>query len=128
MTQLADITVKNGASTPVDITFAAQQPQSGSDSALWYYKPAGSTRAQYVRATAAIRRSGSGTAHKALVNITYPFYNELGVKVAQVPVRVEATLPDDLTDAQIKEAIKVAFNFASHTTVTNAIIDASPFI
>ena len=40
MTQLADISVKNGAATPVTVVFSAFAPQSGANGAIWYYKPA----------------------------------------------------------------------------------------
>lgn len=80
MTQLADIIVKNGATTPVNVTFNAQQPQSGSDAAIWYFKPAGSSRMQYWRLSATLCRSGSGVAAKSIVTLMVPFFDALGVK------------------------------------------------
>lgn len=128
MTQLADIIVKNGAATPVNVTFFAQQPQSGSDAAIWYYKPVGSSRMQYWRLSATSRRSGSGLAAKSIVTLTVPFYDALGAKSFQIPIRLEVTLPDLVSDAQAKDVVMTAINLFASSLLADSIINSSPVI
>lgn len=128
MTQLADITVKNGAQAPINVTFAAQQPQSGSDAAIWYFKPVGSARSQYWRLSVTNRRSGSGAASKSIVTLTVPYFDANGVKLFQVPIRYEVTLPDLVTDAQAKDAIMTSINLLVSPLLVDSLVNSSPVI
>lgn len=131
MTQLADIIVKNGAATPVDVTYAAFVPQSGQNGATWYYKPAGSSRAEYHRMVLLTRRSGSNQATKSTVNITVPvFADQSGVRVKsyQIPIKFEVVMPDGVTDAVAKDVIVTAINLLGSNLVKDALITSSAVI
>lgn len=131
MTQLADISVKNGAATPIDVLYAAQFPQAGTVGAMWYYKPPGSSRMEYTRLSVLTRRTGTGTASKSTVAITVPVYvDQAGarVKAYQVPVKFEVVMPDGINDAVAKDVITTCINLLNSSLIKDSLINSSPVI
>lgn len=117
MTQLADITVKNGAATPVDSLFTAVTPQSGSDAALWYFK-AGAPRTSYVRLTTNVRRSGSGSATKAMLGLNYPVVDADGIVKYNLIAKVELTVPDQATQENVDDVYAFIKNLMAHSQIS----------
>lgn len=124
MTQIANITVKNG--TNVDQVFTAYQPQSGSDPAVWYAKT-GDTRDKWTSLTASVRRTAN-SASKLKLNITIPLFDSLGNKLGTIPASVEMTIADLSPSADIANAQAYVANILGSTLVKDMILTASPAI
>lgn len=124
MTQIANITVKNGLNT--DQVFTAYQPQAGSDPAVWYAK-IGETRDKWTRLTALTTRS-SRTATKQRINITIPYYDALGVKIGSIPASFEITVPDNTPASVIADAQAYSSNILNSTVVKDMILTGSAAI
>lgn len=125
MTQLTDITVKNGASTPVDTLFVAVEPQSGSTPALWYHK-AGPQRNSYVRLTTDVRRSGSNAATKSKYQINYPVIDPItGVVRYTLIAKGELTVPDMATQTDIDNVYAFMKNLIVHAQFQGNFKDLS---
>lgn len=127
MTQFADITVKNGNSTPSDVLFTGITPQSGSDPALWYYK-AGIPRTSYVRLTTNVRRSGSNAATKAVMNLNMPVVDINGLVKYNLPAKIELTVPDQASQDDINQMYALLKNIFSHTQLSGNFKDLSASI
>lgn len=124
MTQIANITVKNGAN--VDQVFTAYQPQSGSDPAVWYAKT-GDTRDKWTSLTASVRRTAN-SASKLKLNITIPLFDSLGNKLGTIPASVEMTITDLSPSADIANAQAYVANILGSALVKDMILTASPAI
>lgn len=125
MTQLTDITVKNGAATPVDTLFSAVEPQSGSTSALWYYKAAPS-RNSYVRLTTDVRRSGSNAASKAKMQLNIPVVDPVTSLVKYTLIaKMELTVPDMATQIDVDNAYAWMKNLIAHAQLQGNFKDLS---
>lgn len=126
MSQIADITVKNGKNA--DATFTAYQPQSGSDPALWMLKNAG-PRYTWPRMTLSVRRSqgaNPGTRHKLGFNI--PVLSATGERVGSIPFSGELTLPDTCTQDDLDNAAAYIANCYSNVLIKGTITTGSPAI
>lgn len=124
MTQIANITVKNGAN--VDQVFTAYQPQSGSDPAVWYAKT-GDTRDKWTSLTTSVRRTAN-SASKLKLNITIPLFDSLGNKLGTIPASVEMTIADLSPSADIANAQAYVANILGSALVKDMILTASPAI
>lgn len=124
MTQIADISVKNGTNT--DQVFTAYQPQAGSDPAVWYAK-VGETRDKWTRLTALTTRS-SRTATKQRINITLPYYDALGVQLGSIPASFEMTVPDNCPESVIANAQAYCANILDSALVKDMILTGSAAI
>lgn len=124
MTQIANITVKNGSN--VDQVFTAYQPQSGSDPAVWYAKT-GDTRDKWTSLTASVRRTAN-SASKLKLNVTIPLFDTLGNKLGTIPASVEMTIADISPSADIANAQAYVANILGSTLVKDMILTASPAI
>lgn len=127
MTQLTDITVKNGAATPLDTLFIAVTPQSGSDAALWYFK-AGLSRTSYVRLNTNVRRSGSNAATKATLNLNYPVVDTLGVVQYNLIGKIELTVPDQASQIDVDHMYAFLKNLFAHGQIAGNFKDLSASI
>lgn len=124
MSQLANITVKNGSN--VDQVFTAYQPQSGSDAAVWYAKT-GATRNTWTSLTSTVRRT-TNKASKLKFNVTIPYFDLAGVEVGKIPVGVEMTVPDNCPAATIADAQAYLQNLMASTLIKEMILTASPAV
>lgn len=124
MTQIANITVKNGS--VVDQVFTAFQPQSGSDPAVWLAKDA-NPREKWASLTASVRRT-TNKASRLKLNITLPLFDLTGARIGSIPSSVEVTIPDSATDAQIKDAQAYLTNILANALVKDMILTGSPAI
>lgn len=125
MTQLADITVKNGAVSPADTLFTAVEPQSGSTSALWYYK-AGLQRNSYVRLTTDVRRSGSNASTKSKMQLNFPVVDSVtGLVKYQLIAKMELTVPDTATQTDVDHVYAFMKNLIAHAQLQGNFKDLS---
>lgn len=125
MTQLADITVKNGAASPVDTLFSAVEPQSGSTPALWYYKAAPS-RNSYVRLTTDVRRSGSNASTKSKMQLNYPIVDGVtGLVKYSLIAKIELTVPDMATQTDVDHVYAFTKNLLAHAQLQGNFKDLS---
>lgn len=123
MPQLADITVKNGAATPVDVLFTAVEPQSGSTPALWYFK-AGSSRNSYVRLTTDVRRSGSNAATKSKLQLNYPIVDPVtGIVRYSLIAKIELVVPDMASQIDVDHVYAFLKNTLAHAQVSGNFKD-----
>ncbi|UUW21262.1 MAG: hypothetical protein [Sanya fiers-like virus 14] len=128
MTQLANITIKNGAATPADVTFVAYQPQSGSDSALWYLSGAGS-RATWTRATLSVRKTnGKGNARRHKLGFNIPIFDAQGVQIGAIPFSGELVVPDIAVQADIDNAAAYIANLYASSLIKDTLKTVSPAI
>lgn len=127
MTQLADITVKNGAATPIDVVFTAVTPQSGSDAALWYYK-AGTSRTSYVRLNTNVRRSGSNAAMKSVATLNYPVVDVDGIVKYNLLAKIELTVPDQASQQDVDHVYALMKNLLAHAQLQGNFKDLSASI
>lgn len=128
MTQLANITIKNGAATPVDVMFTAYQPQSGSDSALWFLSGP-DARNTWTRATLSVRQTnGSGKARRHKLGFNIPFFDVNGVEIGRIPFSGELVIPDNAPQSAIDNAAAYVANFYNHALIKDTIKTMSPAI
>lgn len=128
MTQITDITVKNGAATPADQVFTAFQPQAGSEPAVWYAKT-GDKRIGWSSFTASVRRTnGTNKASKLQANFVIPLVDSLGARVGEIPASFSITLPDTATQLDINNATAYVTNLLSSSFVKSMITTGTPAI
>lgn len=128
MTQLANITIKNGAATPVDVVFTAYQPQSGSDSALWFLSGP-DARNTWTRATLSVRQTnGSGKARRHKLGFNIPYFDVNGVEIGRIPFSGELVIPDNAPQSAIDNAAAYVANLYNHALIKDTIKTMSPAI
>lgn len=128
MTQLANIIIKNGAATPVDVTFSAYQPQSGSDSALWFL-PGPQARNTWTRATLSVRpTNGSGKARRHKLGFNIPYFDVNGVELGRIPFSGELVIPDNAPQDVIDNAAAYVANLYGNALIKDTIKTMSPAI
>lgn len=128
MTQIASITVKNGAATPVDVVFTPYQPQSGSDASLWYINNA-QTRNMWTRLTLTVRKTqGSGQARRHRMGFNIPYFDSLGVEIGRIPFSGELTIPDNAPQSVIDDAAAYIANIYASALIKDTIKTVSPAI
>lgn len=125
MTQLADMTLADGLSTPVGRLFTAVTPQNGTNPAIWNYK-ATTQRTGYVRAETLVRRSGSGASTIATFKLFAPSIDSVtGIERYRIIGEVKLTVPDVATQADIDNAFAFIKNGLAHAQLTGAFKDLS---
>lgn len=128
MSQIANITIKNGAATPVDVTFVAYQPQSGSDAALWFLSGPGA-RSTWTRVTLSVRQTtGVGKARRHKLGFNIPFFDALGKEIGRIPFSGELVVPDNATQEHIDNAAAYVANLYNHALIKDTIKTVSPAI
>lgn len=137
----SNIVVKDGSSTPVDVTLEATQGQIGDNPTIWELKtkgPAGVTAGysiltHSVRGTKTFDRSTSkfdyrvvyGVPGGALPSGTAPVITA-GIKSAII--KLDCAFPTEFTIDQKRDAIKIALNAMNTTQVVDSMINASPLV
>lgn len=124
MTQIADLSVKNGSA--VAQVFTAYQPQSGSEPAVWYAKT-GITRDTWTTLTASAKRTPN-KATKLRFNVTIPLYDALQNRIGSIPGNVEMTIPDIAQPSAIADAQAYLANMLDTTVIKEMILTGSAAI
>lgn len=130
MPQATDITVKNGATTPVDKTFSLISPAAGDGGiATWALKE-GPISAVFPQLTASAAKNGNA-ARKLKVTLTCPSsYNDAVTGLTNVnssaQMNVSFTIPDTYPEDKKADFVAFATNLLSSSLLKAMIRDAYP--
>jgi len=130
MPQATDITINNGAATPVAKTFTLIAPASGDGSyANWRLKE-GAISSVFPRIAIAARQS-SKAARKANLKVQIPSsYTDTVTGLTKVgsafDCNIDVTVPDDFPEALKNDAVAFVVNFVAHAMAKAVIRDAVP--
>lgn len=129
MPQAADITVNNGAGTPVAKTFTLLEPAaSGGSSAKWALKE-GTNWNTFNKIEASSRRNATRDAQKLAMTFSFPSTyvdaaSTLTLVNDQAVVNITVTIPDDFPEAKKDDLVAFTANLANHALVKAMIRDA----
>lgn len=130
MTAIANLTVKNGAATPVDVTFTAVTPASGFGSIAIWQVIAGAARSMYRTFTTSVARNGAGTTI-VKTKLTIPsFYTDpvsgLPILRSQAEVNVDVRVPKDFPVSELDDVAAFAGNLLSTALIKDVIKTGTP--
>lgn len=129
MPQAVDITVNNGAGTPVAKTYSLLEPAaSGGSSAKWALKE-GANWNVFNKIEASSRPNASRDAQKLAMTFTFPSsYVDAASTLTLVKdnavVNINVTIPNDFPEAKKDDLVAFTANLANHTLVKAMIRDA----
>jgi len=130
MPQATDITINNGAATPVAKTFTLISPAAGDGSyANWRLKE-GTISTVFPRIAIAARANGNN-ARKANIKIQVPSsYTDTVTGLTKVgsafDFNADVTVPDDFPESLKNDAAAFVVNAVAHALVKAVIRDAVP--
>lgn len=125
MPQATDITINNGASTPVAKTFTLYAPAAGDNSyANWRLKE-GAISSVFPR-IAMLARPTSNNARKSIVKLRIPSsYTDTVTGLTKVgssfDMEINTSVPDDFPEALKNDAVAFAKNLVAHS-ITQAVM------
>lgn len=130
MPQAINITVKNGASTPVDKTFSLVTPAAGDGGiAMWALKE-GSISAVFPTLTASAHRTGNKSRKLALKIRLPSSYNDAVTGLTSVNSAAEAnvtvSVPDTFPEALKDDFVAYVTNIVGTALIKNMMRDAYP--
>lgn len=135
MSQIVDISLADGQSTPAGHLFTAYQPQNGSGPAIWQNTEA-QTPAGYRRITLSVSQQSVGRPVKVRVVISDPVLASIPTgccvdsNIPQVSYTdfFDATfsLPYSSTLQNRKDILAFAKNFLANSVVTSAVTNLEP--
>lgn len=125
MPQMANITVKKADGT-TDVVYSALTPSSGDKvSAQWRSETAGASPA--LRPTAELRSTFNGprTARRLDFSFQYPYTvtdstTSVTTVKARIPVSLTMTVPTEIVDSVVQEAVAQAFNLLKSTLISDS--------
>lgn len=129
MPQAVDITVNNGAGTPVPKVYTLLTPSaSDGSSALWALKE-GANSKTFNSLEASSRKNASRDAQKLNLTMTYPSTyvdaaSTLTLVKDRAVVNVTVTIPDDFPEAKKDDLVAFTANLMNHTLVKAMVRDA----
>lgn len=129
MPQAANITVKNGAATPVDKVFELLTPAaSDGSSALWALKE-GANSKTFNTVEASSRKNASRDAQKLAMTYVFPSTyvdaaSTLTLVKDRAVVNITVTIPDDFPEAKKDDLVAFTANLTNSTLVKAMIRDA----
>lgn len=130
MPQAIDITINNGASTPVAKTFSLQQPSAGDNSVGEWALKEGTIRSVFPKITALARKTTNGS-RVLQVKVRLPSsYTDTVTGLTKVASAFEMnatfSVPDDFPEALKNDAVAFSTNALSHALMKSMIRDAVP--
>ena len=129
MPQAIDITVNNGAGTPVARTYSLFTPSaSDGSSALWALKE-GANSKTFNTVEASSRRNAAKDSQKLTMTYAFPSTyvdaaSTLTLVKNRAVVNVTVTIPDDFPEAKKDDLVAFTANLTNHTLVKAMIRDA----
>jgi hypothetical protein len=129
MPQAVDITINNGAGTPVAKVFSLLEPAaSGGSSAKWALKE-GANWLVFPKIEASSRKNGNRDAQKLAMTFTFPSSyidaaSTLTVVKDNAVVNISVTIPDDYPEAKKDDLVAFTANAMNHTLVKAMVRDA----
>lgn len=127
MGQIANLLLKNGAATPVDVTFSPQMPQVGENPAQWLNKDALSPIG-YRKVTLFVKAQVSGMS-KVTIKIEDPKLTTTeGIPTIGYFTSFMGTfnLPATSQTQDRKDILAYAKNLLGHAVLTGAVVDLEP--
>lgn len=135
MPQAVNITIKNGAQTPVDKTFTLLAPAAGYESVAEWALKEGVISTVFPRITALVRAAkrqmGRASSKVIETKITIPSsYTDSVTGNTVVGSRFESvtrtTVPDDFPEALVADAVAFTSNLANVALIKAMIAERSP--
>lgn len=128
MPQGTDITINNGAVTPVAKTFTFSTPAAGDNSPSLHELKEGTIRSVFPRITVVARKTGNKS-RKAQIRLHIPSsYTDSVTGLTKVgsayEFNGEASVPDDFPEALKNDAVAFTSNLMSHALIKQVIRDA----
>lgn len=128
MPQAIDLTVKNGASTPVDKTFTLISPAAGDDSLAQWALKEGSISAVFPSFTAMARKTGNQSRQLKMKLRLPSSYTDSVTGLTQVgtgaEMNVTFAIPDTFPESLKGDFVAFAVNLLNHTMVKAMVRDA----
>lgn len=124
-----DLTINNGAATPVPKTFVLLAPAAGDNSyANWRLKEG---LISSVFPAIAVSARANGSARKANIKLRIPSsYTEAVTGLTKVgsafDLNIDVTVPDDFPEALKNDAVAFSVNMMAHALMKAVIRDATP--
>lgn len=129
MPQAVDITVKNGATTPVNKTFSLISPAAGdSGIALWALKE-GVISGAFPQLTAQARVTKTSRVLKVKFRLPSSYVEAATGRTlvgSRAEMNVDFTIPEDFPEAQKSDFVAFSVNLLSSTLLMSMIRDAYP--
>lgn len=128
MPQATDITINNGAGTPIAKTFSLVTPAAGDNSlAAWALKE-GTISSVFPKITA-LSRVTNNKSRVAQLKLRLPSsYTDTVTGLTKVSsafeVNVQVSVPDDFPEALKDDAVAFTANLMNHTLIKSVIRDA----
>lgn len=130
MTAITNLVVKNGASTPADITFAAVTPASGFGAIALWQVIAGAARSMYKSFSLSVNRNANGTTITKTKLVCPSYYTDpvtgLPVLLSQAEVNVDVRVPKNFPTADLDDVAAFAGNLITTTLVKDVIKTGTP--
>jgi len=128
----AQLVLKNGAATPVDVIFTANRPYAGdTQPAQWVDRSAG-TPIGYRRIDARLRRANGSPSTKLAFKVTLPKVGLDPVRgpvlINQILVEVNATIPDTTEEADRLHAVAFLSNMFKDPQLVDYFKTLSPAV
>lgn len=129
MPQAADITVKNGAGTPIDKTFSLISPAAGdSGIAMWALKE-GAISGVFPQLTAQARVTKTSRVLKVKFRLPSSFTESVTGRTmvgSRAEMNVDFTVPEDFPEALKSDYVAFSVNLLNSTLLKSMIRDAYP--
>lgn len=129
MPQAVDITVKNGAATPVDKTFTLVSPAAGdSGIALWALKE-GVISGVFPQLTAQARVTATARVLKVKLRLPSSYTETVTGRTmvgSRAEMNVDFTVPEDFPEALKGDYVAFSVNLLNSTLLKSMIRDAYP--
>lgn len=130
MPQAIDITINNGATTPVAKTFTLLAPAAGYGSVAEWALKEGTISSVFPRISVSARKTANASG-KAIIKLRIPSsYTDTVTGLTKVgssfECNVEVTVPDTFPEALKNDAVAFAANLFQNTLVKACFRDATP--
>lgn len=130
MPQAANITVKNGASTPVDKTFELISPAAGDGGiARWYLKDGAILGAFPLLTVSSTPTNNRSRVVKLKIRVPSSYTESATGKTIVGPAvegNLTVTVPDEFPEAGKDDAVAFVSNLIGHPLIKSALRDAIP--
>lgn len=122
MPQMANVTVKKADGT-TDVTYNALVASSGDrNPAVFRVEAASAFPARRPRATLAAQDNGPKTARQVRFATSYPVYDSNGVLLGNVPGQTMFTIPMNLSDSDVANAVHQHTNLAVTAVIRGSFV------
>lgn len=130
MPQATDITINNGAATPVAKTFTLLAPAAGYGAVAEWALKEGSISSVFPRVSVSARKTANNSS-KALIKLRIPSsYTDSVTGLTKVQssfeCNIEVSIPDSYPENLKNDAVAFTANLLNHTLIKACVRDALP--